>query len=131
MYFIPSNEIRICWFYFHFQLRESPPPRPFRFPPLHQPPSLGDTSGLSGWAHGSLWAGPTSAMSSWFEDLFGFREKTGTTESYAQTKEQFSLEGSCLTCKGNGEKFEAGIFETPSLRELKDKVKIDKIPLQG
>lgn len=60
-----------------------------------------------------------SMRNSWFEDLFGFREMTGSSDKFAATKAQFQLDGTRLVSKANGREFEAGKFETPTLGELR------------
>lgn len=61
---------------------------------------------------------------SWFNQLFGFAEKTGSRADFLQTKEEFELNGTSLKSKGNDRVFEAGLFTTPSLRELKADVNL-------
>ena len=54
----------------------------------------------------------------WFSLLFGFKE-TG----YSSTQKQFEIEGNTIKSKVNGETFEIGEFSTPSLKELRERVK--------
>merc|ERR1719197_1185458 len=51
----------------------------------------------------------------WFEKVFGFRER-----SYDETSRQFSLEdeGETLVCSANRRRYQIGPFETPSVAEL-------------
>jgi hypothetical protein len=53
-------------------------------------------------------------MSTWFEELFGFREA-----GYEETRERFVLEGDQLRSTANGASFGVGRFRTPSLGELR------------
>lgn len=59
-------------------------------------------------------------MSSWFEEVFCFREKSGQ-DGYRQTQEQFSFDPSSgrLRSGGGASEFAAGRFATPSLEELR------------
>lgn len=54
-------------------------------------------------------------MTTWFEDLFGFREG-----AYDATQRRFRLEGEILTSDANGRRFGAGRFSTPSVAELRE-----------
>ncbi len=52
----------------------------------------------------------------WFEQLFGFRE-----ESYEQTRQRFSLDGTTLRSLANDRSFEVGTFTTPTLGSLRSR----------
>lgn len=65
-------------------------------------------------------------FSQWFTDLFGFKEKTETAMDYAANKEQFELNGNLLKCKTSGQEFEAGVFATPALAELRAHTNIEE-----
>lgn len=58
----------------------------------------------------------------WFRQLFGFAEHTGDAAAFAKTKEKFEQRGTSLESKPNGRVFEAGVFSTPSLAELRSQV---------
>ena len=63
---------------------------------------------------------PNLVALSWFEQLFGFEERTGPGD-YARTKEQFELRGETqLRSLANGEVFTIGTFSTPTLQQLRD-----------
>ncbi len=55
---------------------------------------------------------------SWFEQLFGFRERP-----YAETQAAFELEAETLRSKVNGRSFVAGRFSTPSLAWLREQAR--------
>jgi hypothetical protein len=63
--------------------------------------------------------------SSWFHKLFGFAEDTN---SMARVKDRFAFDRASgrLTSQGNNQTFEAGNFETPSLKELRESVNLDE-----
>ena len=63
-------------------------------------------------------------MPTWFEALFGFAER-----DYESTAKCFVSEGSTLTSRVNGRSFEAGIFETPSVAQLR--ARISKLGTEG
>jgi hypothetical protein len=52
---------------------------------------------------------------SWFEDLFGFRER-----SYDETRNNLEVAGTTLHSKVNQRSYVIGTLRTPSLRELRD-----------
>jgi hypothetical protein len=52
---------------------------------------------------------------SWFEDLFGFRE-----ESYDETRRNLEMAGTSLRSRVNQRSYVIGELTTPSLRELRD-----------
>ncbi|MEZ4223164.1 MAG: hypothetical protein R3B13_19630 [Polyangiaceae bacterium] len=54
----------------------------------------------------------------WFEQLFGFRELP-----YAETQSRFELEGTTLRSTVNDRSFEAGHFSTPSLAWLRERTR--------
>lgn len=56
----------------------------------------------------------------WFSKLFGFRESKG----YSFVKNKIVLADGKLTCTENNRVFEAGDFSTPSVKELREKVKL-------
>jgi len=63
---------------------------------------------------------PLSGMSrDWFDLLFGFAERTGTAEGYLATQANFRVNGTKLRSVANNEEYEAGIFSTPTLAELR------------
>ena len=56
---------------------------------------------------------------SWFESLFGFKERTGSAEAWEWSRSQFSLSSSGALLCPNGKTYQAGTFSTPSLSELR------------
>jgi len=63
---------------------------------------------------------PDAVALSWFEELFGFEERTGRGD-YARTQEQFEPRGETqLRSLANGEVFTIGTFSTPTLQQLRD-----------
>ena len=56
-------------------------------------------------------------MSDWFEQLFGFKE-----EGYESTQGRFEFAEETLISRANGNHFQAGKFDTPSIAELRSKV---------
>ena len=54
----------------------------------------------------------------WFETLTGFAE-----ESPTQVRENISVDGQTLTSHRNGKVFVCGQLETPTLAELRERVK--------
>lgn len=62
----------------------------------------------------------------WFEKLTGFREETP-----AQVRENLSVDGGVLKSRVNGREFVAGTLETPSLGELRERVRSTELPSGG
>lgn len=54
-------------------------------------------------------------MANWFEQLFGFSER-----SYDETREKLEVVGATLRSRVNQRSYEIGELRTPSLRELRD-----------
>ncbi len=54
-------------------------------------------------------------LTSWFEDLFGFRER-----SYDETRKNLEMVGATLRSRVNQRSYVIGELTTPSLRELRD-----------
>eukprot|EP00040_Diaphanoeca_grandis_P018856 m.99276 g.99276 ORF g.99276 m.99276 type:complete len:388 (-) comp27142_c1_seq1:411-1574(-) len=70
---------------------------------------------------------------SWFEKLFGFDEGTDCSRRAALVHDQVYLEndphtkgGELLVSRSNGAKYRVGIFETPSLAELRERALASK-----
>jgi hypothetical protein len=65
-------------------------------------------------------------MSSWFTKLFGFKEATGNMSAMARTKACFEFDRASgrLKSKENGTVFDAGLFELPSLQQLREGVNL-------
>mmetsp|Transcript_9500 Transcript_9500/g.21100 ORF Transcript_9500/g.21100 Transcript_9500/m.21100 type:complete len:348 (-) Transcript_9500:113-1156(-) len=61
----------------------------------------------------------------WFHEVFGFAETTGSARAFEETKKQLQLDGSTLTSKATGRAFQAGVFETPSLKQLRQRVDLN------
>ncbi|MBE9525232.1 MAG: hypothetical protein IMY76_09035 [Chloroflexi bacterium] len=59
----------------------------------------------------------------WFETLTGFQE-----ESAQQVRENITLDGEMMTSRVNGRSFACGHLETPSLAELRKRVRAAKLP---
>jgi hypothetical protein len=60
------------------------------------------------------------AVNDWFEQLFGFKELTGSPEAFAATKAAFRYDLSTGQLTTNeGVSFAAGTFSTPTLAELR------------
>lgn len=66
-------------------------------------------------------------MSDWFEQIFGFKEKTGL-DGYEYTKSLFEYnpESYTINSKVNGRTFGCGIFNCPTVKELKQMVDLKK-----
>ena len=54
----------------------------------------------------------------WFQALFGFQEG-----AYEWTRDQFDYANGILTSRVNGRSIPTGTFETPSLRELRQRAR--------
>jgi hypothetical protein len=59
----------------------------------------------------------------WFEELTGFAEA-----SPEQVRENITLENGLMTSRVNGKAWEYGLLETPSLGELRQRVKAARLP---
>jgi hypothetical protein len=66
---------------------------------------------------------------SWFSNLFGFREKTGSVADLEWTKQNFKYStetGVLISVPAPDREFKAGWFERPSLRDLRNTVNLEE-----